>query len=326
MMRCAVLAIPLLMLSAQSAAGQCKQARVIGFIDDVSPSVATITLVHRDDPATVERLKVNDVLLHPVCDGDAMAATGSGDIQIFLSSGHLTVIRAGEKRRTMSLPKTAPGESETHFAALSKMIEGFGREGASRSVAPLIWEPGADSLILAGDFHLRWNRPKVPEQFIVNVLRQDGSAVVPAITVSSADGGLNVEQEKAIASILLAERQPAETTQYDVSIQSDLQGTQTAVFSVASDEVEQKARAEADAWNSVRIAEPVRALVRSEVFLEYHLPFTALAECDDLVRLASNQAAILRSVLAIRREVGDVEGAELLSKRLELLEAAKNPR
>jgi hypothetical protein len=246
-------------------------------------------------------------LLH---DGDQLQAMQDGVVQILLS-GIPRTYRAKDGQKTLHPVPATPEE-----LALSSAFLKFGKPGASRQVAPLLWCPAADSWISAQDFHLRWNPPHAAETFSVTVLREDGTRLWSVAAVDSAQGGLSPQQESEVAGQLLRERSPSARQRYSVTISSDLQGTPTTSFLVISSAEEAQVQAELARWDQAALDPMVRALIRAETWRAANLIYKVAEEYDRALILAPESVALLEADLAVHRQIGDLARSQELANRL----------
>ena len=243
-------------------------------------------------------------------EGDLLQASQDGVVKIVLRSLKVLTLRA--KDTPFRLPHAPTQEEED----LSSAILDFGKPGASREVAPLLWCPAADSWISAQDFHLRWNPPHAAETFSVTVLREDGTRLWSVAAVDSAQGGLSPQQESEVAGQLLRERSPSARQRYSVTISSDLQGTPTISFSVISSAEEAQVQAELARWDQAALDPLVRALSRAETWRAANQIYKVAEEYDRALILAPESVALLEADLAVHRQIGDLARSQELANRL----------
>jgi hypothetical protein len=243
-------------------------------------------------------------------EGDLLQASQDGVVKIVLRSLKVLTLRA--KDTPFRLPH-APTQEEKD---LSSAILDFGKAGASRQVAPLLWCPAADSWISAQDFHLRWNPPHAAETFSVTVLREDGTRLWSVAAVDSAQGGLSPQQESEVAGQLLRERSPSARQRYSVTISSDLQGTPTTSFLVISSAEEAQVQAELARWDQAALDPLVRALSRAETWRAANQIYKVAEEYDRALILAPESVALLEADLAVHRQIGDLARSQELANRL----------
>jgi hypothetical protein len=243
-------------------------------------------------------------------DGDQLQAMQDGVAQILLSGRPLT-LRANDGKKPLK-PVSATREE----LALSRKILNFGKPGASREVAPLLWCPAADSWISAQDFHLRWNPPHAAEPFSVTISRADDTRLWSVEAVDSAQGGLSPQQESEVAGLLLRERSQSARQRYSVTISSDLQGAPKTSFSVVSSAEEAQVQAELARWDQAALDPLVRALGRAETWRAANLIYKVAEEYDRALILAPESVALLEADRAVHRQIGDLARSQELANRL----------
>ena len=247
------------------------------------------------------------LLLH---DGDQLQAMQDGVVQILLS-GRLSTLRAKDGQKMLHPVPVTKEEKD-----LSKAFLDFGKPGASREVAPLLWCPAADSWINAQDFHLRWNPPHAAEPFSVTISRADDTRLWSVEAVDSAQGGLSPQQESEVAGLLLRERSQSARQRYSVTISSDLQGAPKTSFSVVSSAEEAQVQAELARWDQAALDPLVRALSRAGTWHAANLIYKVAEEYDRALILAPESVALLEADLAVHRQIGDLARSQELANRL----------
>jgi hypothetical protein len=243
-------------------------------------------------------------------EGDLLQASQDGVVKIVLRSLKVLTLRA--KDTPFRLPHAPTQEEED----LSSAILDFGKPGASREVAPLLWCPAADSWINAQDFHLRWNPPHAAEPFSVTISRADDTRLWSVEAVDSAQGGLSPQQESEVAGLLLRERSQSARQRYSVTISSDLQGAPKTSFSVVSSAEEAQVQAELARWDQAALDPLVRALSRAGTWHAANLIYKVAEEYDRALILAPESVALLEADLAVHRQIGDLARSQELANRL----------
>ena len=321
------LALWILAIGLSAAGAIAQEPAPTGRIIFLSGSVSLRRAVSADK--TPIRLSPGRDQLLALYEGDLLQASQDGVVKIVLRSLKILTIcwvRCPEPAagtpgviyllRAKDTPFRLPHAPTQEEKDLSSAILDFGKAGASRQVAPLLWCPAADSWISAQDFHLRWNPPHAAETFSVTVLREDGTRLWSVAAVDSAQGGLSPQQESEVAGQLLRERSPSARQRYSVTISSDLQGTPTTSFSVISSAEEAQVQAELARWDQAALDPLVRALSRAETWRAANQIYKVAEEYDRALILAPESVALLEADLAVHRQIGDLARSQELANRL----------
>ena len=303
------LALWILAIGLSAAGALAQEPAPIGRIVSLSGAVY---LRPFDAPASKPaiRLSPSRDQLRALYEGDLLQASQDGVVKIVLRSLKMLTLRA--KDTPFRLPH-APTQEEND---LSSAILDFGKAGASRQVAPLLWCPAADSWISAQDFHLRWNPPHAAEPFSVTISRADDTRLWSVEAVDSAQGGLSPQQESEVAGLLLRERSQSARQRYSVTISSDLQGAPKTSFSVVSSAEEAQVQAELARWDQAALDPLVRALSRAGTWHAANLIYKVAEEYDRALILAPESVALLEADLAVHRQIGDLARSQELANRL----------
>jgi hypothetical protein len=296
-------------LGAAGALGE--EAATVGVIQSVSGSVYLRPFDAPAESAAIPLSPRRD-LLRPLHDGDQLQALRDGEVRICLLSGKPRILRAKDGPVRLHPLQTTTDQER----ALSSAILQFGKPGASREVAPLLWFPAADSWILAQDFRLRWNPPHAAETFSVTVLRDDGTRLWSVDAVDSSQGGLSSQQEVEVAGLLQRERSQSARQRYSVMITSDRQGAPKTSFAVVSSTEEAQVTASLARWDQAALDPLVRALSRAETWRAANLMYKTAEEYDRALTLAPESVALLEADLAAHRQIGDLTRSQELANRL----------
>ena len=282
----------------------------IGLIVSLSGAVDLRTF---DDPVgkPPRRLSPLHDRMRVLHDGDRLQALQDGVVSILLP-GKPLILRAKDGQVQLHPEQKLSTEEQ----AFNSAIQDFGRAGGSREVAPLVWSPLADSLILAQDFRLSWNPPHAVETFSVTVLREDGTRLWSVEAVDSVQGGLSPQQDSEVAGQLLRERSQSARQRYSVTISSDLQGAPKISFSVISSAEEAQIQAELARWDQAALDPLVRALSRAETWRAANMIYKVAEEYDRALILAPESVALLQADLAVHRQIGDLARSQELANQL----------